>query len=178
MRTVNIHEAKTQLSRLIAEVEAGEDIVLARGGKPVARLVRVDDARPARRFGAMRGRARVDDAFFEPLPVRARPLGVSLAPLLLDGHALLWWLEGTLGYPVRFEPPWRIRRKPRSSAPPRHGRSRRSIASEGCPASADVAREVRECVAGQGSRSSRSRFRMPSEPAGSRDRIATRSTGC
>ncbi len=68
MKTVNIHAAKTQLSRLIAEVEAGEDIVLARGGKPVARLVRFGDGPAARRFGAMRGRARVDDAFFEPLP--------------------------------------------------------------------------------------------------------------
>jgi prevent-host-death family protein len=68
MKTVNIHEAKTQLSRLIAEVEAGEDVVLARGGKPVARLVRIGDAPAERRFGAMRGRARTDDAFFEPLP--------------------------------------------------------------------------------------------------------------
>lgn len=68
MKTVNIHEAKTQLSRLIAEVEAGEDIVLARSGKPVARLTRITSAPPARRFGAMRGRARIDDAFFDPLP--------------------------------------------------------------------------------------------------------------
>ena len=68
MKTVNIHEAKTQLSRLIAEVEAGEEVVLARGGKPVARLVRISDAPAERRFGAMRGRACTDDAFFEPLP--------------------------------------------------------------------------------------------------------------
>jgi prevent-host-death family protein len=68
MKTVNIHEAKTQLSRLIAEVEAGEDVVLARAGSPVARLVRVGDVPAERRFGAMRGRARTDDAFFEPLP--------------------------------------------------------------------------------------------------------------
>lgn len=68
MKQVNIHEAKTNLSRLIAEVESGEDVVLARGGKPVARLVRVVDAAPSRRFGAMRGRAVTGDAFFEPLP--------------------------------------------------------------------------------------------------------------
>lgn len=67
MKTINIHEAKTQLSRLIAEVEAGEDVVLARNGKPVARLVRIGGAPAERRFGAMRGRARTDDAFFEPL---------------------------------------------------------------------------------------------------------------
>lgn len=68
MKTVNIHEAKTQLSRLIAEVEAGEDIVLARSGRPVARLTRIAPALPERRFGAMRGLARTEDAFFEPLP--------------------------------------------------------------------------------------------------------------
>ena len=66
--TGNIHEAKTHLSRLIAEVESGEDVVLARGGKPVARLVRVVETAPARRFGAMRGKAVAGDAFFEPLP--------------------------------------------------------------------------------------------------------------
>jgi prevent-host-death family protein len=68
MKTVNIHEAKTQLSRLIAEVEAGGEIVIARSGKPVARLVRVGGVPAARRFGAMRGRARTDEAFFAPLP--------------------------------------------------------------------------------------------------------------
>ena len=68
MKTVNIHEAKTHLSRLIAEVEAGEEIVVARGGMPVVRLVRVGEGPTARRFGSMRGRARVGDAFFEPLP--------------------------------------------------------------------------------------------------------------
>jgi prevent-host-death family protein len=68
MKTVNIHEAKTQLSRLVAEVEAGGEIVLARAGKPVARIVRVGAVRPERRFGAMQGRAATGDAFFEPLP--------------------------------------------------------------------------------------------------------------
>jgi prevent-host-death family protein len=69
MKTVNIHEAKTQLSKLVAEVEAGGDVILARAGKPVARLVRfATTAAPERRFGAMRGRAATSDAFFEPLP--------------------------------------------------------------------------------------------------------------
>lgn len=68
MTTVNIHEAKTQLSRLIAEVEAGGEVVLARNGKPVARLVRCDGAPVARRFGAMKGRAATTEAFFAPLP--------------------------------------------------------------------------------------------------------------
>jgi len=68
MTTVNIHEAKTRLSRLIAEVEAGGEVVLARNGKPVARLVRCDGAPVARRFGAMKGRAATTEAFFAPLP--------------------------------------------------------------------------------------------------------------
>jgi len=63
----SIHAAKTNLSRLVERACAGEVVVIARGKKPVVRLV--NDAEPvARRFGAMRGRARVTDAFFEPLP--------------------------------------------------------------------------------------------------------------
>jgi prevent-host-death family protein len=67
-RSVTIHVAKTTLSQLIARVEAGEEIVIARGKEPVARLVPVRRATPRRRFGAMRGKARVGAAFFEPLP--------------------------------------------------------------------------------------------------------------
>ena len=67
MLTVNVHEAKTQLSRLLAHVEAGEEVVIARRGQPVARLVK---CRPQgkRRFGAMKGKIALTDAFFEPLP--------------------------------------------------------------------------------------------------------------
>lgn len=68
MKMVNIHEAKTQLSKLVAEVEAGGDVVLARAGTPVARIVRLAEAAPERRFGAMKGRASTSDAFFEALP--------------------------------------------------------------------------------------------------------------
>ncbi len=46
MRTVNVYDAKTQLSRLLESVEQGEEIVIARAGRPVARLVPVADARP------------------------------------------------------------------------------------------------------------------------------------
>jgi prevent-host-death family protein len=66
--THTIHAAKTQLSRLIARVEQGEDVIIARGATPVARLTRLRPAVSARRFGAMRGRARVTRAFFAPLP--------------------------------------------------------------------------------------------------------------
>ncbi len=64
----SIHAAKTQLSRLIELAERGEDVIIARGSTPVVRLVRLEAQPPMRRFGAMRGRARVTDAFFEPLP--------------------------------------------------------------------------------------------------------------
>jgi antitoxin (DNA-binding transcriptional repressor) of toxin-antitoxin stability system len=67
-RTVTIHVAKTTLSQLIARVEAGEEITIARDKKPVAKLVRIRRVAPKRQFGAMRGQARVDAAFFEPLP--------------------------------------------------------------------------------------------------------------
>lgn len=66
MTRVTIHAAKTHLSRLIRRACAGEDIIIARGATPVARLVPMEPAGAGRVFGAMRGRARVDDAFFEP----------------------------------------------------------------------------------------------------------------
>ena len=67
MPIVNVHEAKTRLSRLLAQVEAGEDVVIARRGRPVARLVSCKP-KNKRRFGAMKGRVELTDAFFEPLP--------------------------------------------------------------------------------------------------------------
>jgi prevent-host-death family protein len=66
----SIHAAKTQLSRLVERAERGEEVIIARGSTPVARLTRLRPTRPARRFGAMRGRARVTRAFFDPLPAR------------------------------------------------------------------------------------------------------------
>ncbi len=67
MPVVNVHEAKTQLSRLLAQVEAGEEVVIARRGRPVARLVR-SQPKGERRFGAMKDQIAITDAFFEPLP--------------------------------------------------------------------------------------------------------------
>ena len=69
MRKVHsIHAAKTHLSRLVERACAGEHMVIARGKTPVVKLVPVGADTPRRRFGAMRGRARVTQAFFEPLP--------------------------------------------------------------------------------------------------------------
>jgi prevent-host-death family protein len=64
---ISIHAAKTHLSRLIVRVEAGEEIVIARGHTPVARLVPMAP-RPQRIFGALRERIAVGPQFFEPLP--------------------------------------------------------------------------------------------------------------
>ncbi len=67
METVNIHRAKTQLSKLIERVSEGEEIVIARGGKPVARLVPLERRRP-RGLGRMKGRIRIARDFNAPLP--------------------------------------------------------------------------------------------------------------
>lgn len=68
----SIHAAKTQLSRLVARARRGESVVIARGSKPVAKLVALDETPPRRKFGAMRGRARLTAAFFDPLPSQER----------------------------------------------------------------------------------------------------------
>jgi prevent-host-death family protein len=68
MDTVTIHAAKTHLSRLLARVERGEEIVLARGRRPVARLVPYHPQTAKRQFGALRGIVSVGPEFFEPLP--------------------------------------------------------------------------------------------------------------
>lgn len=65
--TVTVHEAKTNLSRLIAQALDGEEIIIARGKDPKVRLVPVA-ARPDRVPGRWKGRFTVDDRFFEPLP--------------------------------------------------------------------------------------------------------------
>lgn len=70
MLTVNPHEAETNFSGLLARVEAGEEVVIARNGRRVARLVRARAPRNRgkRLFGSMKGRVSLDNAFFEPLP--------------------------------------------------------------------------------------------------------------
>ena len=70
MVTVNVHEAKTHLSRLLARVEAGEEVVIARNGAPVARLVQIRKPRGTPQFGSMEGppHPEIDDSFFDPLP--------------------------------------------------------------------------------------------------------------
>ena len=68
MTIVTIHQAKTNLSKLIAEVAEGGEVVIARGKTPVARLVAVEQPKKARVPGRLKGVIRFDDRFFEPLP--------------------------------------------------------------------------------------------------------------
>ena len=68
MRTVNIHEAKTHLSRLVEDAAEGEEIVIAKAGKPVARLVPVKATGKKRKLGFLAGKLRVPDDFDAPLP--------------------------------------------------------------------------------------------------------------
>ena len=66
MNMVNVHEAKTQFSKLLERAHAGEEILLAKGGKPYARLVPLEDLRE-REMGRYAG-GPVPEAFFEELP--------------------------------------------------------------------------------------------------------------
>ena len=68
MATVNIHEAKTHFSKLLRRVAAGEEIVIARAGQPVARLVPAEGDGTTRRLGGYAGRIRWEEDFDAPLP--------------------------------------------------------------------------------------------------------------
>lgn len=68
MRQVNIHEAKTQLSKLIQEAIDGQEVIIARGNKPVVRLEVLPEARRRRRIGGLKDLIiRMDDRFNDPL---------------------------------------------------------------------------------------------------------------
>ncbi|WP_018954723.1 type II toxin-antitoxin system Phd/YefM family antitoxin [Thioalkalivibrio sulfidiphilus] len=64
--TVNVHEAKTHLSRLLKRAHDGEEIILAKAGRPYARLVPLGSTPSKRQPGRIKGR--VEEAFFDPLP--------------------------------------------------------------------------------------------------------------
>ncbi|HEU5351014.1 MAG TPA: type II toxin-antitoxin system prevent-host-death family antitoxin [Terracidiphilus sp.] len=65
---VNIFEAKTQLSKLVERAEHGEEIILARAGRPVARLTQLQPEKKKIRFGGMKGKIWIADDFDDPLP--------------------------------------------------------------------------------------------------------------
>lgn len=68
MPIVSVHAAKTNLSKLIAQACAGEDVIIARGAEPVVKLVPVRAVQPKREPGTFRGQFTVPASFFEPLP--------------------------------------------------------------------------------------------------------------
>ena len=68
VKTVNLYEAKTQLSQLVEFAASGEEIIIAKAGKPRARLVAVPDKRPLRMPGGWEGKVWIADDFDDPLP--------------------------------------------------------------------------------------------------------------
>ncbi|MCB0878494.1 MAG: type II toxin-antitoxin system Phd/YefM family antitoxin [Thermoleophilia bacterium] len=74
--SVNVHEAKTNLSKLLARVEGGEEITIARAGRPVARLVPTTRPKPSQAFGALRGRVRYPADFLDRDPEIERMFGL------------------------------------------------------------------------------------------------------
>ena len=67
-RTYNIHEAKTHFSKLIEKARLGEEVIVAKAGKPVVRLVPMDAPRKPRQPGSARGMVTMSDDFDDPLP--------------------------------------------------------------------------------------------------------------
>jgi prevent-host-death family protein len=68
MKQVNVHEAKTHLSRLIEEVESGVEVIIAKAGKPVARLAPIRGRGRRRKLGVLDGEFEIPDDFNAPLP--------------------------------------------------------------------------------------------------------------
>ncbi len=68
MHIVNIHEAKTHFSKLIELAVNGEETIIAKSGKPVAKLVPIIKEKPKRRFGLLKGKIKIADDFDAPLP--------------------------------------------------------------------------------------------------------------
>jgi prevent-host-death family protein len=64
---INIHEAKTHLSRIIDEVAAGGEVIIAKAGKPMARLTSLAGEPRPKKLGLLKGKLKVDDDFNEPL---------------------------------------------------------------------------------------------------------------
>ncbi|MCL2626366.1 MAG: type II toxin-antitoxin system Phd/YefM family antitoxin [Cystobacterineae bacterium] len=68
MQKLNIHEAKTHFSQLVDAAANGEEIVIAKAGRPTARLVPMERAKVTRRFGGLKGKLRIAEDFNAPLP--------------------------------------------------------------------------------------------------------------
>ncbi|TDI36933.1 MAG: type II toxin-antitoxin system Phd/YefM family antitoxin [Acidobacteria bacterium] len=74
MTEVNVHEAKTHLSRLLSRVAAGEEVIISKAGRPIARLVPIQDRKAKRVPGQDEGRIWIDDDFDAPLPSEVQSL--------------------------------------------------------------------------------------------------------
>ncbi|MGZ9006531.1 MAG: type II toxin-antitoxin system Phd/YefM family antitoxin [Burkholderiales bacterium] len=91
MKQVNIDQAKTELSKLVERAEAGEEILIARAGKPVAKLVPLNRGRGRRKLGLLDGKFTIPDDFNKPLPpFDSSRIRGEVVRLLLDTtcHAL------------------------------------------------------------------------------------------
>jgi prevent-host-death family protein len=65
---INIHEAKTHLSRIVEEVAAGKEVIIAKAGVPMVKIVPLSQKRPPLKYGLLKGRIRVSNDFDAPLP--------------------------------------------------------------------------------------------------------------
>lgn len=69
METVNVYEAKTRLSKLIDQAASGTDVIIARNGRPVARLTQIVAEKRPIRFGVLKGEVQISNDFDDPLPL-------------------------------------------------------------------------------------------------------------
>lgn len=91
-KMVNVHEAKTHLSRLLERVQTGEEIIIAKSGEPFARLAPVRDRPAKRQAGTLKGLIEISEGSFEALPHAGEArTEVRSQSVLLDTHTLLWW---------------------------------------------------------------------------------------
>lgn len=67
MYLVNIHEAKTNLSKLIKKVVSGEEVIIAKGNKPIVKMIQYDTKKPRRKLGSAKGKVKITTDFDSPL---------------------------------------------------------------------------------------------------------------
>jgi prevent-host-death family protein len=65
---VGMHEAKSQLSKLVRQVEAGDEVIVSNGGRPVVKIVKYEAPKEPRKPGLWKGRIKIHDDFDDPLP--------------------------------------------------------------------------------------------------------------
>ncbi len=93
METITIHKAKTQLSRLIEKACRGEEIIIARGKKPVVKLVAIADQREIESLAPGREKSKLGLNSLSPyLRKNSKAGSKSIVRCLLDTHTLIWWM--------------------------------------------------------------------------------------